>query len=132
MDQPKLNMRQCIWFDIVKDYDYEILYHPGKANVVANTLSRKATCEFIRDLCFRIIVVTPLLDNIIAAQDKAMKDKHRKSEQIMGQVSSFNYNSLGLLTLNRRIWVPYLGGSWRTLMEEALLHFLIHPGATKM
>ena len=35
MDEPNLNMKQRRWLDIVKDYNYEILYHPGKANVVA-------------------------------------------------------------------------------------------------
>ncbi|KAL4023299.1 hypothetical protein IC575_017051 [Cucumis melo] len=34
-------MRQRRWLELVKDYDYEILYHPGKANVVADALSRK-------------------------------------------------------------------------------------------
>ena len=43
MDQPNLNMRQRRWLDVVKDYDCEILYHLGKANVVADTLSRKST-----------------------------------------------------------------------------------------
>ena len=34
-------MRQRRWLELVKDYDCEILYHPGKANVVANALSRR-------------------------------------------------------------------------------------------
>ena len=34
-------MRQRRWLDLVKDYDCEILYHPGKANVVADALSRR-------------------------------------------------------------------------------------------
>ena len=37
--QKELNMRQCRWLELVKDYDVEILYHPGKVNVVADALS---------------------------------------------------------------------------------------------
>ncbi|GJU86661.1 putative reverse transcriptase domain-containing protein, partial [Tanacetum coccineum] len=41
LDQKKLNMRQRRWFELLSDYDCEICYHPGKANVVADALSRK-------------------------------------------------------------------------------------------
>ena len=40
-DQKELNMRQKRWMEFLKDYDFELLYHPGKANVVADALSRK-------------------------------------------------------------------------------------------
>ena len=40
--QKDLNLRQMRWMELLKDYDITILYHPGKANVVANALSRKA------------------------------------------------------------------------------------------
>lgn len=42
-DQPNLNMRQQRWLDILKDYNCEILYHLGKAIVVADALRRRAT-----------------------------------------------------------------------------------------
>ncbi|KAL0543776.1 hypothetical protein IC582_018881 [Cucumis melo] len=41
--QKELNMRQRRWLELVKDYDCEILYHPGKANMVADALSRKVS-----------------------------------------------------------------------------------------
>ena len=35
-------MRQCRWLELIKDYDLEVHYHPGKANIVADALSRKS------------------------------------------------------------------------------------------
>jgi hypothetical protein len=43
--QDDLNMRQRRWLELIKDYDLEVHYHPGKANVVADALSRKAQCN---------------------------------------------------------------------------------------
>ena len=40
-DQKELNMRQRRWMEFLKDYDFELLYHPGQANVVSDALSRK-------------------------------------------------------------------------------------------
>ena len=40
--QKELNMRQRRWLELIKDYDYSINYHPGKASVVADALSRKS------------------------------------------------------------------------------------------
>ena len=40
-DQQDLNLRQRRWLELLKDYDYTILYHPGKVNVVADAFSRK-------------------------------------------------------------------------------------------
>jgi hypothetical protein len=43
--QKELNIRQRRLLELIKDYDYEINYHPSKANVVVNALSRKSTVE---------------------------------------------------------------------------------------
>jgi hypothetical protein len=43
--QLDLNMRQLRWLELIKDYELEVHYHPGKANVVADALSRKAHCN---------------------------------------------------------------------------------------
>ena len=55
--QKELNMRQRRWLELIKDYDLSLQYHPGKANVVADALSRKVylnglmTGEIPEDLC---------------------------------------------------------------------------------
>jgi hypothetical protein len=45
--QANLNMRQRRWLELIKDYDLEVHYHPGKANVVADALSWKAQCNCV-------------------------------------------------------------------------------------
>jgi hypothetical protein len=55
--QPDLNLRQQRWLELIKDYDLGINYHPGKANVVADALSRRshvnmlATRELLPEIC---------------------------------------------------------------------------------
>ncbi|GKA49128.1 putative reverse transcriptase domain-containing protein [Tanacetum coccineum] len=59
LDQKELNMRQHRWLELLSDYDCEIRYHPGKANVVTDALSRK---ERIKPLRVRALVMTISLD----------------------------------------------------------------------
>nr|GEV39175.1 reverse transcriptase domain-containing protein [Tanacetum cinerariifolium] len=55
LDQKELNMRQRRWLELLSDYDCEIHYHPRKANVVVNALSRK---ERSKPLRARALVMT--------------------------------------------------------------------------
>nr|GEV68964.1 reverse transcriptase domain-containing protein [Tanacetum cinerariifolium] len=59
LDQKELNMRQHWWLELLSNYDCDICYHPGKANVVADALSRK---ERIEPLWVRALVMTIGLD----------------------------------------------------------------------
>ena len=43
-------MRQQIWLELIKDYNLEVHYHPGKANVVADALSHKSHCNTLEAL----------------------------------------------------------------------------------
>nr|GEV86843.1 retrotransposon protein, putative, Ty3-gypsy subclass [Tanacetum cinerariifolium] len=55
LNQKELNTRQRRWIELLSDYDYEIRYHPGKVNVVADALSHK---ERIKSLCVRALMMT--------------------------------------------------------------------------
>ncbi|GJW61222.1 putative reverse transcriptase domain-containing protein [Tanacetum coccineum] len=59
LDQKELNMRERHWLELLSDYDCKIRYHPRKANVVADALSRK---ERIKQLRVRALVMTIGLD----------------------------------------------------------------------
>jgi hypothetical protein len=45
--QPNLNMRQRRWLELIKNYELEVQYHPRKANVVVDVLSRKAHYNYL-------------------------------------------------------------------------------------
>nr|GEX42806.1 hypothetical protein [Tanacetum cinerariifolium] len=84
LDQKELNMRQRRWLELLSDYDCEIRYHPGKANVVADALSRK---EREPPLRVRALVMTIGLDlprKILNAQTKARKPENIKKEDVGG------------------------------------------------
>nr|GEY76825.1 putative reverse transcriptase domain-containing protein [Tanacetum cinerariifolium] len=84
LDQKKLNMRQRRWLELLSDYDYDIRYHPRKANVAADALSHKET---IKPLWVRALVMTiglDLLKQILEAQIKALKPENLKNEDVGG------------------------------------------------
>nr|GEW75845.1 putative reverse transcriptase domain-containing protein [Tanacetum cinerariifolium] len=79
-------MRQRRWLELLSDYDYDIRYHPGKANVVAYALSCKE-----RDVPLRVqaLVMTISLDlpkQTLAAQIEALKPKNLKKEDVGGMI----------------------------------------------
>ena len=53
--QPELNMRQRRWLELIKDYNLEVHYHPGKANVVADALSQKYHSKPLREDGFNLL-----------------------------------------------------------------------------
>nr|GEX76769.1 putative reverse transcriptase domain-containing protein [Tanacetum cinerariifolium] len=81
LDQKELNMRKRRWIELLIDYDCEICYHPGKANVVADALSRKER-EPIRVKALVMTVRPCLHDQIRNAQSEAMEKKNVKPENL--------------------------------------------------
>nr|GFC41860.1 putative reverse transcriptase domain-containing protein [Tanacetum cinerariifolium] len=130
LDQKKLNMRQRRWLELLSDYDCEIRYHPGKANVVADALSRK---EREPPLRVRALVMTIGLDlpkQILNAQTKARKPKNIKKEDVRRMLvensrdpekvrtEKLEPHADGTLCLNGRSWLPCYGDLRTVIMHE--------------
>ncbi|GJW09497.1 hypothetical protein Tco_1575324 [Tanacetum coccineum] len=133
LDQKDLNMRQHRWIELLSDYDCEIRYHPGKANVVADALSRK---ERIEPLRVRALVMTIGLDlpsRILEAQKEAVKVENIEAEDIEGMLKKLEARADGTLCLDNRSWLPCYGDMRSLIMHEShKSKYSIHPGADKM
>ncbi|GKB94625.1 putative reverse transcriptase domain-containing protein [Tanacetum coccineum] len=133
LDQKELNMRQRRWLELLADYDCEIRYHPGKANVVADALSRK---EQIKPLRVRLLVMTihpKLPSQILKDQTKELKEENIKAENIRGMDKSFEIRPDGTRCIKNQSWLPLFGNLRDLIMHEShKLKYSIHPGSDKM
>jgi hypothetical protein len=155
--QVDLNMRHRRWLELIKDYDLEVHYHPGKDNVVPDALSRKAQCNCvtmdskIATLCDELrklnmevvfpgtldyISVEPTLqEQIVLAQigDKGVLVIKEMLEQKVDKYKCFRQDSKGVLWFEGRLVVPKNPELMKKLLDEAhLSKFSMHPGSNKM
>ena len=72
--QKELNMRQRRWMETLSDYDCEIQYHEGKANIVVDALSRKQHEKPKRVRALRLNLQVDLIEQLKNAQDQTMKE----------------------------------------------------------
>ena len=128
-NQKELNMRQRRWVELLNDYDCEIRYHPGKANVVADALSRKTHSYRMR--CFQ---VSSDLHNCIREAQFASANEGSLLVEIRGaSMDQLVTKSDGLQYYLNRIWVPNRDNLREFIMNEAhKSKYSIHPGADKM
>ncbi|GJU29001.1 putative reverse transcriptase domain-containing protein [Tanacetum coccineum] len=84
LDQKEFNMRQHRWLKLLSDYDYKIRYHPGKANVVADALSRKERAKPLRVRALVMTINLNLPSQILEALMKALNEENVKDENLCG------------------------------------------------
>ncbi|WVZ71000.1 LOW QUALITY PROTEIN: hypothetical protein U9M48_019627 [Paspalum notatum var. saurae] len=155
LTQPELNMRQRRWLELIKDYDLEIHYHPGKANVVVDALSRRAHCNVIearptvRVLCceideiklpteqlaelYNLIIEPTIKEQIITAQkqDKGMAFIREGMDE--KKRACFTLDDQGVLWFKNRLVVPKDMELRKRILDEAHTSmFTMHPGSNKM
>ena len=151
-------MRQRRWVKLIKDYECTIEYHPGKANVVVDSLSRKSTGSIshlkavylprlveLRSLGVRLELtdtgallatshVRPvLIDRIreLQTQDPTVIKLKREAES--RQLKGFSIRADGTLIKGHRLCVSNMGELKKEIMEEAHSSaYAMHPGSTKM
>ncbi|GKE76956.1 putative reverse transcriptase domain-containing protein, partial [Tanacetum coccineum] len=87
-------MRQHRWIKLLSDYDCEMCYHPGKANVVADALSRKEGEKPLRVRALVMTVYPDLSERILRAQTEAMKEENVKVENL-GRILEITSKGLG-------------------------------------
>ncbi|WVZ48596.1 hypothetical protein U9M48_000017 [Paspalum notatum var. saurae] len=155
LTQPELNMRQRRWLELIKDFDLEIHYHPGKANVVADASSRKAHCNVIearptvRVICcevdeiempteqhaelYSLIIEPTIKDQIIVAQKQDKSMAHIREGLDEKKRACFTLDDQGVLWFKNRLVVPKDMELRKKILDEAHTSmFTMHPGSNKM
>jgi hypothetical protein len=135
---------------LIKDYELEVHYHPGKANIVADALSHKAHCNYLLAICltreeyntrvlpnlslFNITLMPSLKVDIIAAQkdDEGMSHIKRRMREGDPKVTCFREDVEGTLWYKKGLVVPKKESLKKILDEAHTLRYSIHPGSTKM
>nr|GEY62304.1 retrotransposon protein, putative, Ty3-gypsy subclass [Tanacetum cinerariifolium] len=139
LDQKELNMRQHWWLKLLSDYDCDIRYHPRKANVVADALSRKERIEPLRVRALVMTIGLDLAKQILEAQIEALKPENLEKEDVGGLIRKDIPNERlepradGTLCLNGKSWLPCYGDLRFVIMHEShKSKYSIHPDSKKM
>ncbi|GJX49643.1 putative reverse transcriptase domain-containing protein [Tanacetum coccineum] len=133
LDQKELNMRQRRWLELLSDYDCELRYHLGKANVVADALSRKSRPKQLRVRALVMTIGLNLPVQILNAQVEARKEENYETEDLCGMIKNLEPRADETLCLKNRSWIPCFGNLRALIMHEShKSKYSIHPGSDKM
>ena len=144
LTQKYLNLRQCRWLELFKDYDYIIDYHPGKANVVADALSRKMIYALtLKDYDWRLAsdgallaqlrVILDLKQMIANTQKDDVKLQEIVQLVITGDKTDYAIDESGGLLYKRRLCVSNdMDLRKKILYESHNTVFTMHPRVNKM
>jgi hypothetical protein len=153
--QLDFNLRQRRWLELIKNYDLGINYHPGKANVVADALSRRshlnmlATRELLPEFCkeFEKLnlgwvsnteIIAMEVDSMLEHDIQKGQLEDVKMQEIKEQIKEdkapeFSVDDQGMLWYKKSICIPEIKEIRELILREA--HdsaYSIHPGSTKM
>nr|GEZ09672.1 retrotransposon protein, putative, Ty3-gypsy subclass [Tanacetum cinerariifolium] len=104
-DQKELNMRQRRWIELFSNYECEIRYHPGKAIMMANALSRKEQVRPRRVRAMAMTIQSRVKEMILAAQSEAFKQEHILAKRLHGLDQHMERKEGDNLYFMDRIWV---------------------------
>ncbi|GJZ83034.1 putative reverse transcriptase domain-containing protein [Tanacetum coccineum] len=118
---------------VVSDYDYEIRYHPGKENVMADALSQKERSKPLRVRALVMTIGLNLPKQILSAQSKARKEENFINEDLHGMINQLEPRTDRTLCLNNQSWILCFGDLRALIMHEShKSKYSIHPGSDKM